>query len=232
MNLRPGTLWGLKQVVRNGHPVMVQQILNDPAQGVFIANPSPNNNTSGIGKSSIGQLNNFPIEKAPANHSGGNAAVEDRAYLEWGAARVKAGRNLQLYCAGFTSLTIALMVGKFNARTLGNLNAPGAALAANTLVEAISSGESSTGHIYAVVGRAPGSDLQNFTTWGQNCIVVDPWLALQTVVHGTQPRFVASIATRAAHDQHFFDTLDGYGNRVVKGTYNVLAYDYLSVVVV
>ncbi len=134
-----------------------------------MANPSPPINTSGINKASIGLLQTYPIQTAPQMNKEGTNKAE---VLAWGIERAKRKppifNGFNGYCLGFATVVIAILVAKDSQ------------LQAERVVEQFTSGAAATGHTYVVVNRAPGSDINDPTTWGADCAVVDVWYSLQT----------------------------------------------------
>lgn len=178
------------------------------AQGVFIENPWGSINTTGIGKpKGPGTMDlrsmNSPVDgkafKAvltPQEISGlalGEGVVRppraniDKAYLEWGAERSRQRPYLGV-CDGFTCITIAMLVAT---------NSP---LAPGLSVEwfgMTTNGLTAVGHAITVVGRTVGSNPAIPGTWGNNCVVVDQWYALQT--NGPAAMFVNGAGAHAAY---------------------------------
>lgn len=76
--------------------------------------------------------------------------------------------------------------------TVGILVADNSPLAAGTSVEFVGSGDPATGHMFVVVNRAAGSDINDPDTWGAGYVVVDYWYALQK---GVAPVFWSQAVT-------------------------------------
>ncbi|WTW93962.1 hypothetical protein OG216_11455 [Streptomycetaceae bacterium NBC_01309] len=166
---------------------------NRRAQGIFISNGWHAINATGIGRpvgTNTGDLQTpmmcplpstafnltalTPIKMAPVKLLfGGNVpttAQVDEMYLTWGAAKARQ-RPFFAVCDGITCAVIAMLVAT---------NSP---LPHGTLVEWGSftvNGVIGSGHAFTVVNRAVPSNPANPATWGNNCIVVDPWYTLQT----------------------------------------------------
>jgi hypothetical protein len=169
-------------------PPAVAPFANGVNQGVFIDNPWGTVNVSGIGrptgngssKISVHKTNVdgkaflpalTPKELAALGWSAGRPppAEVDRAYLSWGGERARQ-RPFYAVCDGFACATIAVLVAR---------QSP---LPAGTPVEwfgMYSGGLSATGHAITVVDRDPASSPAVPGSWGNGCVVVDQWYALQ-----------------------------------------------------
>ncbi|MCW2903003.1 MAG: hypothetical protein JWO67_5268 [Streptosporangiaceae bacterium] len=166
---------------------------NAPEQGVFIANPSPTINVTKIGRPGPGgssirpmimpvdgnSLRTSPSDKQVKSLALGldkQAPSRDqviKAYLGWGAGR---GERAPFYgyCDGFACVTIAILAAR---------NSP---LPRGCPVEwygMLEGGRTATGHAITVVNRDPAGDPAQLATWGNGCLVVDPWYALQAGGH-------------------------------------------------
>lgn len=214
-------------------PPAAPQFTNAVAQGVFIDNPWPTINVTGMGRptgpgSSAVTVSKTTVdgkafqavlsakELAALGWSAGRppAAEVDRAYLSWGAERARR-RPFYAVCDGFACATIAMLVASRNG------------LPAGTTVEwfgMYSGGMSATGHAITVVDRAPGSVPANPATWGNNCVVVDQWYALQA---GGNPSIHVN---GAAANAGYVNWLTSPGNTLrLMATFTAGAYNWLQV---
>jgi hypothetical protein len=162
---------------------------NVVAQGVFISNAWGTINITNIGKptgagsSKVGELKVMaatafknPLSQKELFVMGWAANGRppqheiDQDYLTQGVAAAKRTPFCGV-CDTFTCATIAMLVGR---------NSP---LPPGCAVEWFgmkSGGISGTGHAITVVDRTPGSAEANPATWGNQCLIVDQWYALQT----------------------------------------------------
>ncbi|MFI6024716.1 hypothetical protein [Amycolatopsis magusensis] len=98
------------------------------------------------------------------------------------------------YCNSYATATVAILVAD---------NSP---LATGTSVEFVGSGDPATGHMFVVVNRATGSDINDSGTWGPDFIVVDYWYALQK---GVNPVFWSKAPTDDYTDFIYFMSHQG-----------------------
>ena len=91
-------------------------------------------------------------------------------YLEWGIATAR-GTSFYGVCDDMACVTISLLV------------AAGGRIPNGTRVELYGLG-GKLGHAFVVVNRAPSSIPRDPSSWGDECVIVDQWYALQT---GTPP---------------------------------------------
>lgn len=165
--------------------------VNLVAQGVFIANPwsGPGGiNVTGIGRptgpgsSAVVQhmspdgntlkatLNEQELKALGWSEHRPTHEEAVRAYLEWGMARAKK-RPFYGVCDSFTCVTIAMLAAR---------QSP---LPADMPVEWFGQippgGVSGRGHAITVVNRDPATDATDPTSWGNDCLIVDSWYALQ-----------------------------------------------------
>jgi hypothetical protein len=104
----------------------------------------------------------------------------DRAgYVRDGVAKFTKNKTFYGVCNDFTWVVTSVLVTKRFTGTVYNKQPP--LLPAGTRVEVYGIVPNQDAkHLFTVVNRSRGSDENNFTTWGQNCFVVDQWYALQT----------------------------------------------------
>ncbi|MFG1811654.1 hypothetical protein [Streptomyces sp. NPDC049040] len=215
-------------------PPAAAPFTNAVAQGVFIDNPWGTINVTGISRPTGAGSSGVQVSKTNVDGrafqavlsakelmalgwSAGRppAADVEQAYLGWGAERARR-RPFYAVCDGFTCATIAMLTAK---------QSPLAA--AGTTVEwfgMYSGGISGTGHAITVVNRAPGSLAANPATWGNGCVVVDQWYALQA--GGNPSLYVNGPAADAVYVAWL--TAPGNSLRLMAG-FTAGAYPWLSV---
>ena len=175
--------------------INVKDPVNGPEQGVYIDNPYDAINAdrdNRFGKHPKGTqpdrvygpdllLPDLDGKKAMGlGFMSGVPAIEDRIkmYLDWGADRAK-NQPFVGVCETFNCVVIAILMAK---------NSP---LPNNTVVEYIGVTQGTLGHAIAVINRSNATEQIRQVVpapgqWGDNCIVVDQWYALQA---GTGPVF-------------------------------------------
>lgn len=201
------------------------------AQGVFIANPWPTINVTGIGKPTgtgngavqqtivmdpnafLPVLTQIQLKGLGWANGRPTAAEVVQQYLEQGAAGARA-QQFYAVCEGFTAATIALLV------------ATKSTLPPGTTVEWFgmkTGGINGTGHAFTVVDRAAGSADANPATWGNGCLIADQWYALQA---GVTPAF----RTNGPHRSNtYMNWLTSPGNVIWSiVAFTVGSYPYLN----
>jgi hypothetical protein len=166
-----------------------QKYTNTAGQGVFVANAWPDINATGIGRPTgsgssdiaelkvrIGLADFRRIETPPtgiaSRYQPGPTTLEEvtDGYLAWGAEKARSD-SFYSYCEGFTCATIAMLVARNTPLTEG-MSVEWFGMTPN--------GFTARGHAITVVNRAPGSNAADPATWGDECVIVDQWYALQT----------------------------------------------------
>ncbi|MGI5164590.1 hypothetical protein ACQEU3_09575 [Spirillospora sp. CA-253888] len=161
------------------------------AQGVFIANAWKSVNVTKIGwdlstgkEEPTQRLPVMPdllkptdkLEKSTVRLLGEKLKEHDPAkaradYLQWGLAQAR-GDYFYSRCDEFACVSIALLIAR------------GSPVPKGTRVELCGRRATEGSHAFAVVGRASGGSIADPSTWGDACVVVDQWYALQAGVPG------------------------------------------------
>lgn len=184
------------RINRSSLGIKVRNPVNGPEQGVYIDNPYDAINAdkaTRFGKHPKGDLPDrgygpdilLPdLSRSKAIGLGlvrePTPSLEERTkiYLDWGADRAVKQPFIGV-CETFNCVVLAILLAK---------NSP---LPNGTVVEYIGVTQGALGHAIAVINRSNATEqirqtVPNPPQWGDNCIVVDQWYALQA---GTGPVF-------------------------------------------
>lgn len=203
------------------------------AQGTFIDNAWGNINATQIGRptgpgnSAVAVMKDTmspdgfkPVlthnQEVALGWPGGRPAMAEveKQFLMWGAAKAIKAPFFGV-CEGFACVTIAVLCAT-NSPVPGGTLIEWVGLVPNNVV--------GRGHVFTVVGRTPGTALNNPAAWGANCLVVDPWYALQT---GVNPAMFVNGPNANAGFVNWL-TAANVNVRLLKD-FTVGAYNYLNV---
>lgn len=214
---------------------------NGPDQRAYVQNPYDALNTTGIKRGSqepprapqseilwsaekISEEVEADARRDPPRKSAAlipliEKSFEDRQNVWLSFAKLIAeSPNFCGYCNLYATATVGILVA---------VNSP---LPAGTSVEFVGSGTAARGHMFVVVNRAAGSDINDSATWGSDYVVVDYWYALQK---GVAPLFWPKKQDTDFTDfMHFMSHQGEGGTRSamnVHGAFVAKAYRSLSV---
>lgn len=196
---------GIRRIIKISPLSLKTEITGEPEQGVFVHNPWKFKTTK-IGPYHVPEYgkvtrNILPVpptalvdkppekDKALFSGAGGHKPEESRAaYLSWGLGAAR-GKTFWGQCDEFACVTASLLV------------ATGSPLAKGMTVALFGRRTKEGGHAFVVVNRAKESAVTTPSGWGDDCVIIDQWYALQT---GTDP---VMYATGPSRDKAYLEWL-------------------------
>jgi len=118
------------------------------------------------------ELDSCPIIVTDIN--GGKLLEKD--YVLGGLEKFAKNKLFYGVCNDFAWVVTSVVAAKKTKGREGPLLPPGTRVEVYSIV-----GRQDDKHLFTVVNRKSGSDERDYTTWGDDCFVVDQWYALQTV---------------------------------------------------